>query len=395
MKQLRVAMLAPPWLAIPPKGYGGVENVLDALVRELLHLGVKVELFTVGETTLRSTKKHWLYKQSQMIHMYKPWFDSIPVMTAHVLFALNAIKKDGGFDIIHDHNVISGPLALAFADSALPPAIHTLHGPPFTDERRLKESGLPDNMAMWRQFGSAAQLYFVAISEALHKNAPRALKKRMLAPVHNPIKMRSFPFVKKKGDYFATLARFHPDKGQALAVRACKELGYYLKMAGSVAGIASRRQVLMELANPSSAYRSLADFRYFSDQIFPHIDGDIEHIGEVQGREKMRFISRARALLFPIQWDEPFGMAATEALACGTPVVAMNRGALPEIIEHGVNGFLANNYKEFKQYMQRVDEIDPGDCRRSVTDKFSATRIAQQYLERYHEVLARAKQARA
>ena len=106
----------------------------------------------------------------------------------------------------------------------------------------------------------------------------------------------------------------------------------------------------------------------------------------------MKFISGAKALLFPIDWEEPFGMAVIEALACGTPVIAMNRGAMPEIIEHGVNGFLANDIHEFEEYMRRVDEINPADCRRSVAEKFSSDAMAKAYLARYHEAIKRSKQ---
>jgi glycosyltransferase involved in cell wall biosynthesis len=210
----------------------------------------------------------------------------------------------------------------------------------------------------------------------------------MLPAVYNAVDVKHFPFVDKKDDYFITLARFHPDKGQDIAVRACLELGYQLKMAGGVGDITKHAALMLEIGNPLSNYRSLLDFRYFSDQIFPYLlDDKIEYVGEVSGKYKLEFISHAKALLFPIQWDEPFGMAPIEALACGTPVVAMSRGALPEIIEHGVNGFLANNEKEFKHYMTLVDEIDPAKCRESVKRNFSASIMAKNYLERYQTVL--------
>ena len=109
----------------------------------------------------------------------------------------------------------------------------------------------------------------------------------------------------------------------------------------------------------------------------------------------MKFLSEAKALLFPIEWDEPFGMSVIEALACGTPVIAMNRGAMPEIIEHGVTGFLANSEEEFTEYMNRIDEIHPAACRRSVEEKFSADAMAANYIKRYKEVIKRHKKAKA
>jgi glycosyltransferase involved in cell wall biosynthesis len=134
-----------------------------------------------------------------------------------------------------------------------------------------------------------------------------------------------------------------------------------------------------------------ADFRYYSDEILPYTlrYRNITYSGNLSGARKMKFLSEARALLFPLEYDEPFGMAVIEALACGTPVVAMNRGAMPEIIQHGVNGFLANTEKEFSEYMERVGEIDPAACRASVERLFSADHMATEYIDRYKEVIRR------
>lgn len=386
MASLRVAMIAPPWLPIPPEGYGGIENVLHALVPELIKQGVDVELFATGDSTMPATKNHWLYETGQYEHIHKPQYDSMPISIAHIMFALDKIRQDGNFDVIHDHNGFLGPLALAQGNGELPPSIHTIHGPPFSTPDRL-ELGIPDNVPMWKQFKNAKRLYFVPISKALVKNAPDELRPRILEPVYNSINIDLFPFVDKKDDYFMTLARFHPEKGQALAVQAALELGENLKMAGAVAGIMHPKKVLLEIGNPLSQYRGIIDFRYFSDNVFPHLNDTIQHVGEVAGNEKLKFISRAKALLFPISWDEPFGMAAIEAMACGTPVVAMARGALPEIIDHGVNGFLAKNDDEFKYYMKRVGEIDPRACRESVAKKFSAKEVSKGYVDRYKQVI--------
>lgn len=384
-------MIAPPWLPVPPDGYGGIENVLDALVPALMKQGVDVELFTIGESQIRATKNHWLYEKGQYEHIHRPQYDTLPITAAHVLFALNTVRQDGGFDIIHDHNWFSGPLAFGNTGPEVPPVVHTIHNPPFSTPDRLAQ-GIPDNMPMWRELAAAEKLYVVAISEALAKAAPVELKPRLLAPVHNAVDVAMFPFEAEKQDYFITLARFHPEKGQDIAVRICAELGLVLRLAGRVGNISSHRRLMLELANPLSPYRSLVDFRYYSDQIFPYLfSGKISHVGEVAGEKKLEFISNAKALLFPIQWDEPFGMAPIEALACGTPVVAMNRGALPEIIEHGVNGFLANDEDEFREYVMRVGEIDPAVCRKSVEKKFSAHLMAERYIARYQEALKRAK----
>ncbi|HEY9714474.1 MAG TPA: glycosyltransferase, partial [Chroococcales cyanobacterium] len=278
---MRVAMIAPPWLAIPPAGYGGVENVLAALIPELLKLDVEVELFTTGDSTIKATKRHWLYKEGQYDKIHKPHYDALPICMAHIMFALNKIEAAGNFDVIHDHTGFIGPAILNYACDNLPPAIHTLHGPPFTTSDRLK-LGIPDNLPMWRQFKPKGRLFLVSISKALAKNAPANLKKLMLPPVHNAVDVEQFPFVEKKDDYFMTLARFHPEKGQDIAVRACLKLGKRLRMAGGVGDIMSARKVILEIGNPLSQYRSLVDFRYFSDKIFPHLEpGSIEHLGVI------------------------------------------------------------------------------------------------------------------
>jgi len=384
-------MVAPPWLSIPPVGYGGIENVLAVLVPALMKLGVDVELFTVGDSTIRATKNHSLYKSGQYDYIHRPMYDSMPILIAQILFALRTTREAGNFDLIHCHNGFIGPLASVYSDDSLPPLVHTLHGPPFTTLDRL-ERNIPDNLPMWREYGLAAtnKVYFIGISEALMRPAPRELKHMILKPVHNAVDPSLFPFLAEKSDYFATLARSHPDKGQTIAVQAARKLGVKLKLAGVVADLKRPRQVLMELANPLSRYRGIDDFRYFSDEIFPYLEEDqIEYIGDLSGQAKLDFLAGAKALLFPIQWDEPFGMAPIEALACGTPVVAMARGALPEIIQHGVNGFLAHTTREFMQYMRRVDEIDPVVCRRSVEERFSAHHMAREYLQRYKTILRR------
>lgn len=380
-------MLAPPWLPIPPQGYGGIENVIDALVPELIKLGVEVDLYTAGDTACQATKIFSLYNDAQYKHIHLPQYESLPISIAHLLYAINMIQKDGNYDIIHDHNGFLGPAVFSYSTTDLPPVIHTIHGPPFMSGKRLR-NGVPDNALMWEQFKDTKRFYVVGISNALMRYAPKRLKSITLPPVYNAVDLNKFPFEAKKNGHFITLARFNPDKGQSIAIRACLELGYQLKMAGTVSDIRTNKKVMLELANPLSPYRNLLDFRYFSDQIFPHLlEDQIEYVGEVGGQRKLQFIGKAKALLFPIQWEEPFGMSVIESLACGTPVIAMAKGAMNEIIEHGVNGFLAKNYEEFKYYIDKVDEIDPAACRESVRKRFSATTMAQEYLKRYQRVI--------
>ena len=394
MPELRVAMIAPPWLAMPVNGYGGIELVLQGLISGLKAQGVEVELFANGEHKIRGVKTRSLYKTEQFSQIHKPYYDSAPIVQAHLQFALNKIREDGNFDIIHDHNTLVGPqlLALATQIKGIPPALHTFHGPPFSSPEAVK-LGTPNNRLHLEQLKDMGSMYMVAISKAMSDDAPRQIRSHLLAPVHNAVDLSEIPFVAKKKDYFITLARFHPDKGQHVAARLASEMRKKLKMAGTVAGIGTPRKLTMELSNPLSSLRSNAEFKYYSDKVLPYTVGNrlISYIGNVGGQRKQNLISQAKALLFPIDWEEPFGMAVIEALACGTPVVAMNRGAMPEIIEHGVTGFLANNEQEFSDYMKRVDEIDPEVCRRSVEERFSAKSMALAYIERYKEIIELSK----
>ena len=396
-KRLRVAIIAPPWLALPIKGYGGIELVLEGLIDGLQKLNVDFEIFANSERTIKGVKTHALYDEEQFKHIHRPAYDVLPVMGAHVQYALNEIKKDGNFDVIHDHNGYLGPqlLAWATADKDIPPVVHTNHGPPFTGDSTLKH-GIPDNTPYWEQLAqNMGRTYIVGISDALMRPAPKALKRHILPTVYNAIDVNDFPFVADKQNYFITLARFTRDKGQHTAAKLAAKTRSRLRMAGTVAGIETNRKLLLELANPMSHYRNTEEFRYYSDKVLSYTIRypRITYSGNMSGKRKMKFISHAKALLFPIEWEEPFGMAVIEALACGTPVIAMNHGAMSEIIEHGVNGFLANDEHEFEEYMRRINEINPEDCRRTVAEKFSSDVMAKAYLARYREAIKRSKKA--
>lgn len=391
-KKLRIAVIAPPWLALPVKGYGGIELVLQGLVSALQsHENIEVELFANGQRTMPGVKTHSLFKTEQFKHIYDPYFESYAIVRAHLEFAYNYIKKDGHFDIIHDHVPHVGPAFWSMASShtkEIPPVLHTFHGPPFSPASG-NDFGSAYNTVDIEQIQDFGSWYASCISDVMALAAPKNIKPRLVCAVHNGVVVNDFPFVAKKKGYFVTLARFAPYKGQHIAVEAAAKMKMRLRMAGTVADIGSNRKLLMELSNPMSRYRNDPQFVYYSDKILPYVlrNPRITYSGSISGRRKMKFLSEAKALLFPITWEEPFGMSVIEALACGTPVIAMNRGAMPEIIEHGVNGFLADTVEEFEHYMLRIDEIDPEDCRLSVIDRFSNTAMAEKYLSCYNEVL--------
>lgn len=400
---LRVAIIAPPWLKIPVKGYGGVENVVEALARALVKKGVRVELFAVMGSYIPGVRVHAVTGHEEYDNILKPMYEfGLPAPCAHLLDSLNIIRQDGGFDIIHDHNYFVGPTALipASGHCGIPPAIHTIHGPPLTPRADV-ENGVTDNQNFWRACAGDHDCSFVSISDAMRKSMPQELEvsKNMLDTVYNAVDVDDFPFVSrdKKKNYFVTLGGFSPEKNQGLAARICAKKRERLRMAGPIVDIKTNQKLFAEMANPMSKYRSNRNFRYFSDEVLPVVlsSPHVSYSGMVAGRKKMKFLSEAKALLHPIKWNEPFGMVIIEALACGTPVVAINHGAMSEIIEHGVNGFLAENEAEFEQYLDRVDEIDPELCRKSVVDKFSADAMAEGYIARYHEAIEAADQRAA
>ena len=394
-KPLRVAMIAPPWLSLPVKGYGGIELVLQSLVDELSRCNVEITLFANTAHKMKSIDTKGYYDSELFDYIDYPYYDApLQIMQTHLHYALDSIRKDGRYDIIHDHNPYIGPsfFSLASQIKDIPPVLHTFHGPPFSTNPGFT-GGQMDNRPQL-QYMNLGRLFMVCISHAMSHQAPSHIGPHLLDAVYNAIDVSAFPFVETKKNYYITLARFTHDKGQEVAVRYAARRKKYLRMAGTVAGIGTSRKLLLELSNPLSPYRKNEEFRYYSDKILPAVlrYPRITYAGNLSGRKKMKFIANAKALLFPIQWEEPFGMAVIEALACGTPVVAMRRGAMPELIEHGVNGFLADTEEEFYNYADRVGEIDPAKCRESVEGQFSAKLMAQEYIKRYKEVIKHSAQ---
>ncbi|MDX2775780.1 glycosyltransferase [Streptomyces caniscabiei] len=386
---MKIAMIAPPWLSTYPGCYYGIENVVHNLTSSLTDMGHEVVLFGVSGSTTKASKRYWYHKDDQYQHIHRPWYEALPIISSHILYSLNVIRKAGDFDIIHDHNSFVGPSMMAFADGGLPPILHTLHEP-FTDERKVKK-GLPDNRMLFEELKYAKRMYFNGVSASQLKGMPKELKRHMVKLVYNGVNLADYVFKKKKQDYFLTLGRVAADKGQSTAVKLSAELGVNYKFAGTIGSVVNtKEQLVKELAEPCDEANNSADFVHFRKKIAPYLkEGQIEYLGAIFGKKKMELIADAKAFLAPIAWEEPFGIAIVDALSCGTPVVAYRRGAFPEIIEHGKNGFLADTEAEFKHYMQRVDEIDPDDCRRSVERKFSAKMMAEAYLNRYEEVIRR------
>jgi glycosyltransferase involved in cell wall biosynthesis len=346
----RIAMLAPPWIQIPPPGYGGIEFVLALLCDALVDRGHDIELFCAPGSTSKA-RVHPLLDAPHPESIERSLFEA-----DHVGRAFDAIDEATGvgepFDLVHDH---CGYTPLAMARRLSIPLVHTVHGP-FDD----------DTKPFYSVHGAKGSL--VCISQSQARSAPDGAN--VAGVVYNPIDVESWPVGYQKEDYLLWVGRFVPEKGPQRAIQVAREAGRPLVLGGTV----------------QPRYE-----RFFSTEIEPHIDGQmIRFVGEVGGARKQQLFANAVAFLMPIRWPEPFGMVMVEALAAGTPVLAFAQGAAPEIIEHGVNGFLVDDEDEMAAMVPKAEEIDPAACRRSAHERFSPDRVAAGYEEMYSAALARA-----
>jgi glycosyltransferase involved in cell wall biosynthesis len=344
---LTIAMLAPPWIPVPPPAYGGIEQVIELLAAELVRRGHRVTLFAAPGSESPATVEAVLERAHP---------DAIQIAifeadhAAHGFDQIDAAAAAGNaFDIVHDH---SGFTAFAFADRLETPLVHTLHGP-FTD----------DTHAFYERHADKA--WTIALSKYQRDQAPDGLHVAAIVP--NPIVVDAFPFRAEKEDYALWLGRLNDDKGPQRAIAAAREAGMPLVLAGPV---------------------QPGEEEFFHAQVQPHIDDrQVKYVGEV-GDEKKKLYASAAALLMPIRWPEPFGLVMTEAMACGTPVIAYREGAAPEIVLDGDTGFVVNDESEMAKAMMRLDEIDPARCRESAAERFDVSAVAAAHERAYRDVIA-------
>jgi glycosyltransferase involved in cell wall biosynthesis len=375
---LTVLINAGPWLPVPPPDYGGIENVLATLIPELRARGVEVVLCTVEESTVAVDDRRCAFPEGQFGRLAGPYAQVMGITHAHMATVLETLRSRRDIDLVHDHLEVVGPSVLGAIDGDAPPVLQTLHW----DLRKHPE--------FYGSFDGKGRVFFNGVSNAQLDTAPDNLRRQSLGAVHLGVDLPAHPFRADKGEDYLVLGRITHFKGQAVAARISKELGVPLVMAGPVAGVATPRELAAALEDPASPLHGYGDVRHYLDAVRPFEDGErIRWVGTVGGAAKSELIGRSRAVLMPISWEEPGATAAIEALACGTPVIATRRGALPEIIEHGHNGFLADDESQFARLLPRAGEIDPAACRRSVEERFSSGVMAEGYLRLYREVLAR------
>jgi glycosyltransferase involved in cell wall biosynthesis len=338
-------MLAPPWISVPPPGYGGVESVVNALTEALVGRGHQVTLFCAPGSVSSATVVT-LLDVTHPNEIERSLYEVDHV--ARAFEAIDAAPADQRFDVIHDH---CGFTALAMADRIRTPIVHTLHGQ-FT----------ANTAAFYAQHGYKAAL--VGISRAQLSSAPTTVGAFETVP--NPIDVRAWPLRERKDDYLLWIGRMTADKGPHRAIAAARLAGVPLVLAGVI--------------QPGQQ-------AFFEREIAPQIDGDrVRFVGEVGGLAKHTLFAGARGLLMPIRWEEPFGMVMVEAMACGTPVIAFPEGAACELVVDGTTGYLVADEQAMATAVSRLSAISPRRCRAWVAAHCDVDVVAAAYERIYRSV---------
>ncbi|GAC1668990.1 MAG: glycosyltransferase family 4 protein [Ktedonobacteraceae bacterium] len=362
---MKIAQIAPPWITIPPKNYGGSEIVIYNLVEEQVALGHEVTLFAPGDA--KTSAKHISFFPKSLIEEGVPWAGHLKAYY-HLHKALEYIKQHD-FDIVHTHLSSSSDMYIFPLTAALStPHVTTLHSR-FPFDRVQSWTGKADELYMeW-----APAVPIVAISESARAEVEHNLN--FVGVVHHGLPKQQFlPRSKERGDFFVWLGRFVADKGPHLAIEAAKKAGVKIVLAGTI-----------------DRYQR-ESINYFNEWIKPQIDNDqVRYIGPVNLKQKVSLLSRAYGFLNPIEWEEPFGMVMIEAMALGCPVISFARGAAPEIVVHRKTGFLVQNVDEMVRFIPRIAEIDREVTRMYVERNFSVRVMAEKYMKIYNQVIKMAE----
>ena len=356
---MKIAMLAPPWLPVPPTGYGGIELVVAQLADGLAARGNDVLLFAPGDSR---TRAHLLPLVPASVGQDYPLHikDALMFATAHYAYARAVLENAV---LVHDHLVLA-------SDSDLDiPVIHTLHGP--ADGRNA--DGVSFAEVCRRASARRRSEFYVAISHRQRELYGEAAI-NCAGTVHNAVDLTMAPFRAEKDDYLFFIGRANWEKGLDLAVRVAGRTGKRLVMA-----------VKMTEEHEREYYRQHVEPR--TDQIA------LELLGEITPQEKFALYSKAQGTLFTSQWEEPFGLVMVESMACGTPVIALRRGAAPEVIRDGETGYLCSDEDELVAAVGKLGTIDPHRCREHMAQNFSIEHMAAGYEAAYAQALAHSGQA--
>jgi len=341
---MRILQLAPIWETVPPPAYGGTETVVSVLTEGLVRAGHDVTLVASGDST---TAADLVSVYPRSLRTADELGDRSPYDWLHVATAMEMAQE---FDIVHNH---AGELAMAMSALITTPVLTTTHC-----------LTTPDTARIWRRYRGAYNT--ISRSQRAHFQAFEG-NARYMGHVYNAIDVESFPFQGEKSDDLLFLSRIAPEKGPEIAIDVAKRTGRRLIMAGKVDRV---------------------DRPYFEEHVRHLIDGEqIVFVGEADARLKRELYRSAYCLIMPLQWEEPFGLVMTEALACGTPVVAFPRGAAPEIVLHGETGFLVETVDEMVEIIPDVKRVNPAACRADVELRFGPRALVQGYLHVYERLL--------
>ncbi len=342
---MRIAQVAPPFVSVPPPRYGGTERVVSLLTEELVRRGHEVTLFASGDS---STAARLITTVERALWQEAGCRNPLPFVIMTLGEAYRRAAR-GEFDVVHSH---LDYLAFPCATLVPTPTVTTLHG-------RLD---LPDLPRLYAQFPT---MPLVSISNQQRAPMPAA---RWAATVYNAVDTEQLRFYTAGGDYLAFLGRLSPEKGVAAAIQIARRAGLPLKIAAR-----------MPLANHDDP-NVRADWEYYQSVVAPLMrEPGVEFVGELGDAEKPTFLGNALALLFPIDWPEPFGLVMAEALACGTPVVARRRGAVAEVLAEGMTGLIGESDDELVAGCRRVRQLDRAACRAEAVRRFAPAVMAQAY----------------
>ncbi len=337
---MKIALISPIAWKTPPEHYGPWENIASLLCEGLVKRGIDVTLFatkdsiTAGKLSAVCEKG---YEEDKTIEP-KVW---------ECLHISEVFKKADEFDLIHNNFDF---LPLTYSSLVETPVLTTIHG--FSS---------PKILPVYEKYNK--KTYYVAIS-----NSDRCDKLDYIATIYHGINLKQFTFKKEAGDYLLFFGRMHPDKGAKEAIQIAKLSGMKLIMAGIV-----------------------QDKDYFEKEIAPHFGDDIVYVGSIGPDQRDKLLGNAYALLHPIFFAEPFGLSVVESMACGTPVIAFNKGSMPELIESGKNGFIVSDVKEAVDAVKKIPQIDRQYCRNIVEQRFNVDRMVDDYIKVYQRIISKNK----
>ncbi len=351
---LKIALVAPFEEPVPPKTYGGTERVVWNLARELVKLGHDVTLFASKDSKTTAKLVPCVDRAIRVLPEAKTPSIRQGLHLLGLGRALAHINKSN-FDVVHNH---FGWPFLMFSDLIKSPLITTLHGSLAEPTENYMHNLSKDTP-------------FVSISNAQRLPAQDL---NYVATIYNGIDPSRFSYSDKPKDYLVFLGRIHPQKGPVQAIEIAKKT--------------NRKLIIAAKIDP-------LEQDYFDQDVKPLIDGkQIKFIGEVEHEQKVKLLKNAYAMVSPIQWDEPFGITNIEAMVCGTPVISMSRGSIPEILIDGQTGYLCHTIAEMIKRVGEIDKINRLDCRRHVEENFTAELMAKDYLNTYEQVMHKSRRLR-